>query len=390
MKKLLHAADPTIGRAGLLLLAALWWAVDADQHLLILGHHDGIAAAEQAGIPRERILWHRSLGGYDPATYCGIAKAVKAIEPHAVGLWGNWAQRVGCVAARRVPMCIEFIPPSQPYMASAFYTQWFISGRRAAVGFDRGEALICGSTPLRYCVQGWHYIKPPQNADPQDTRGPTATDTAEAEATSARQITFADSTREEGHNAESKQAIKSSGPCILIVAGTGSALRVDIALWAAAIAAQIDPCVTIRLQLPAGRWGVDAERRKRIMEFVGDLPCTASISLEPESVPWCTLASQANVCVLAADGPVILAPILAAAAMGTPIVATATPQIQSAQPLAGLTATAPPNNPRLLAAAIVDVLRNHQQQRAELIHMASDDLDRRREQLRGLVRILLA
>ncbi len=385
---MLHVADPTIGHAGLHLLSALWHATEAEQHLLLLGHYDGIAVATLAGIPTDRIHWHRALAQYDPATYCGIAKMAKAMAPHAIGLWGNWAQHVGCMAARRVPLCIDFIPPSQPYAAPGFYTHWFIAGRRAAVGFDRGEALICGSTPVRYCEQAWCGVQSQDHFAKVCTTDKTDTLDATSELKSATEVGLP--AIRDGDRAEPDEPAAGIGPKILIVAGTGSAMRVDIALWAAAIASQIEPSSSVYLSLPTGHWGVDIERRKRIMEFIGDLSTEVKIAIQPESTPWWAMASQADACVLAADGPVILAPILTAAAMGTPVVATATAQIQSAQPLPGLAATAPPNNPRLLATAIIDVLRNYPHRREEVIQAACDDQNRRRKQLSELVTTLLA
>jgi|GEM_PF-2601878 glycosyltransferase involved in cell wall biosynthesis len=389
LKTLLHVADPTIGTGGLHLLAALWHAAEADQHLLIIGHHDGLDAARRTGIPADRIHWHRALGRYDPAAYFGIARAVKMVAPHAVGLWGNWAQHMGCIAARNVAQCIDFIPPSQPYIVPAFYAQWLVTGRRAAVGFDRGEALVCGSTPLRYCPQGWYGIQPaarPYLAAPDDSTAGHDCTSAESPPPTCSDIpdaSYADESGSEHLPAEHRRKI-------LIVAGTDPSLRVDIALWAAAIASQIEPAVELVMAVPAGRWGVNAERLKRIAEFIADLPSDVNISVDAELLCGCERNMKADVCVLAADGPVVLAPILAAAAAGTPVVTTATAQIQSAQPLPGLAATAPPNNPRLLAAAIVDTLRKDCNRRDEVMQIAKRDQETRHGQLAALVTTLLA
>lgn len=343
---MLHIADPTIGHAGLQLLSALWHAAGDDAHLLILGHHDGVAAAAMAGIPSGNISWHRSLGRFDPATFRGMARAVRLRQPQAVGLWGNWAQHAGRAAAHHVPLCIDFIPPSQPYLPPAFYSNWFVSGRRAAVGFDRGEALVCGSTPLRYCVQGWCGKLPLQEFDTA-----AAASAVEFRARSATEDSAGGGTGE-NHGGSRRR----DGATILIIADAGPATRVDIAVWAAAIVEQIRPDIQVQMVLPAGYWGVDRERRRRILEFIGDLADPGLVSVVPEGTKWCKLAAKADICLLAADGPVILAPLLSATAMGTPAVATATTQIQSAQPLSGLAATAPPNDPRLLAAAVLKVL----------------------------------
>ncbi len=387
LKALLHVADPTIGRSGLQLLSALWHAADHDAHLLILGHYDGIAAAIRAGITGERILWHRSLGRYDPATYFGVAGAVNAIKPYAVGLWGNWTQHTGWAAARRVPLCIDFIPPSQPYLSPAFYAHWLVPGRRVAVGFDRGEALMSGSTTLRYCVQGWCGRMTADAAPTAEEKPSGEGGTSQATAPSA-QIDETDGSGDRHPMPENLS--QSGGPRILIITDAGPAVRVDIALWAAAIVEQIMPDVKVLMSLPAGHWGINRERQKRILEFVGDLANPGLVVLEPETTPWHELAAGADVCVLAAEGPVILAPMLAAAAVGTPVIATATAQIQSAQPLAGLAATAPPNDPRRLAAAIVKLLRRGRPSRNELIATAESECQRRREQLASLMRGLWA
>ena len=388
LKSLLHVADPTIGRSGLQLLSALWHAADDDAHLLILGHYDGIAAATRAGIPAERIMWHRSLGRYDPATYFGVAGAVKAIEPHAVGLWGNWAQHTGWAAARRVPLCIDFIPPSQPYLSPAFFAHWLVPGRRAAVGFDRGEALMSGSTTLRYCEQGWcglitADIKQTDHAQP-------SSEVAITTHTKAQSGQVDETEGSDARHSMPENSPQSGGPRILIITDAGPAVRVDIALWAAAIVEQIMPDVKVVMSLPTGHWGINRERQKRILEFVGDLSNPELVVLEPETTPWQELAANADVCVLAAQGPVILAPMLAAAAVGTPVIATATAQIQSAQPLAGLAATAPPNDPRRLAAAIVKLLRRGRPSRNELIAAAQSECQHRADQLASLMRGLWA
>ncbi|MGC8560311.1 MAG: hypothetical protein ACP5O1_06485 [Phycisphaerae bacterium] len=388
MKKLLHVADPTIGLSGLQLLSALWHAADNDAHLLILGHYDGIAAAKRTGIPAERILWHRSLGRFDPATFFGVAGAVNAVEPHAVGLWGNWAQHTGWAAVRRVPLCIDFIPPSQPYLSPAFYAHWLVPGRRAAVGFDRGEALVSGSTTLRYCVQGWCGRMTTDSAQ-TDNASPSGEGAATPHATALS----AQSDEAEGSSARHsmpENPPQTGGPRILIITDAGPAVRVDIALWAAAIVEQIMPDVKVLMSLPTGYWGINRERQKRILEFVGDLANPELVSLEPETTPWQELAAGADVCVLAAEGPVILAPMLAAAAAGTPVIATATAQIQSAQPLAGLAATPPPNDPRLLAAAIVKILRQERPPRSEQMAAAESECKRRADQLASLMRGLWA
>ena len=388
MKTLLHVADPTIGRSGLQLLSALWHAADDDAHLLILGHYDGIAAARRAGIPAERILWHRSLGRFDPATFFGVAGAVNAIEPHAVGLWGNWAQHTGWAAARHVPLCIDFVSPSQPYLPPAFFAHWLVPGRRAAVGFDRGEALVSGSTTLRYCVQGWWG---PMTAETAPVIAARPSDEGAITHQATDQTAQVDEAEGSGDRHSMPQnPPQSGGPRILIITDAGPAVRVDIALWAAAIVEQIMPDVKVLMSLPTGHWGVNRERCRRIMEFVGDLANPGLVVLEPETTPWQEMAAGSDVCVLAAEGPVILAPILAAAATGTPVIATATAQIQSARPLAGLAATPPPNDPRRLAAAIVKILRQERPSRSEQIAAAESECKHRADQLVSLMRGLWA
>lgn len=337
LKKLLHVVDPTIGLAGLGLLAAVWQCAEAEQQLLIIGHYDGMQAAINADIPAGAVFWHRALGRFDPAVFRAVRRRLRHWQPEVVALWGSWSQGMGRMAAIGKTKCVDIISPSQTLRGRGFAGGWMNTGGRNVLAFDCDAMPCVRGTQWVNAVQGWLDTAPPKSGEVANS-GDGEMDAGES-----------------GGNHEPEIAAR-TGPQILLIAGTERHLRVDMALWAAAIVEQINPTVRVLLRLPADRWGVDAQRRECIREFIGNLQSPNLVTMATEESTWRSMILKSDVCVLAADGPVVLAPLLEAAACGIPIVATDTAQLKHGGVLPGLRALAPVNNPRLLAAAIFEAL----------------------------------
>ncbi len=325
LNNIVHLVDPTSGMDVLDTIALAVNCVPGNHHVLIFGHNGWLEAARDAGIPKKSITWNRTLARWDPTMGRALTQWVKKNNPTHIHAWGYWsiaaASRLRAFSGGR----IAFIqtPPTpaqmrhlQRNMARAV---WLLITPWQCVH----TALHAGGIPHNHVVRvspaGW--LAPEAKALPANLRRSLGMQSRE-------------------------------GPVVFLGGWSEESIRHDLAIWAVGIVAEMN----------ADLWALirndDVPRKEAVNPYAGyqsfarTLKDPQLITIAPARYTWGQLVGIADYFLFAPKRSAGVSSLLAAMALGKPIISAKTDQVCELLENGTSALLAPPDSPRELAARL--------------------------------------
>ncbi|NNM84309.1 MAG: glycosyltransferase [Phycisphaerales bacterium] len=334
--RIMHIIDPTTPDESLADVAALVALLpQSDQSVAALGHSSVVTAAVLAGIPPVVISHHRSSASLDVSAWRFIARTAHDFAPTHVQVWGTGSlAALGALAYHPPGGCIATLPTLPP---PGLITPITLALRRQPrwlfVGQSRRQtaALAARFGPAHQAV----YVPPaiPQPSPVAPSQPP------DASALKAMLDISAD-----------------AGPLILLGGSPGPAFRHDIACWAAAIVQHVLPNATCLIHPSAINDKSHQAAERRLADFIHTSHKPEMFALAPVDMPVESLLPAADAFLFTPDSPAPAGSLLRAMAAAKPIAATNTSANREILRHNHTALLAPPNDPKQIAAALLDLI----------------------------------
>ncbi len=331
LNNIVHLVDPTSGMDVLDTIAMAVNSVPGHHHVLIFGHNGWLGAAIEAGIPKENITWSRTLARWDPTMGRALTHWGKENNPTHIHAWGYWgiaaASRLRGFSGGRIAF-IQSTPTAGQFrqlrrdMTRAvwlFITPWQCVH----------SAMLAGGMPhnnvARVSPAGW--LAPVTKALPANLRRSLGMQTRE-------------------------------GPVIFLGGWSEESIRHDIGIWAVGIVAESN----------ADLWALirndDVPRKEAVNPYAGyqsfarTLKDPQLVTIAPACYTWGQLAGLADYFLFVPRRAAGVSSLLAAMAMGKPIISARTDQVCELLENGTSALLAPPDDPRELAARLNALIEN--------------------------------
>ncbi len=331
MNKIVHLVDPTSGMDVLDTIALTIKGVEGTHHVLIFGHHGWRDAAIEAGIPEKCITWNRTLARWDPTMGRFLTQWVKKHTPSHIHAWGFWSIAAASRLRAFVGGRIAFIQtqPKKPQL------------RQLRRNMERAPWLLI--TPWR-CVQtALHADGIPQNNVVRVSPAGWLAPEAKSLPKNLR--------RSLGMQAR-------EGPVVFLGGWSEESIRHDMGIWAVGIVAEAN----------ADLWALirndDVPRKEAVNPYAGyqsfarTLKDPQLVTIAPARYTWGQLAGAADIFLFAPAGAAGVSSLLAAMALGKPIISARTDQVCELLENGTSALLAPPDDPRELAARLNALIEN--------------------------------
>jgi len=325
LNNVVHLVDPTSGMDVLDTIALAVNCVPGKHHVLIFGHNGWLGAAIEAGIPKKSITWSRTLARWDPTMGRALTQWVKKNNPTHIHAWGYWsiaaASRLrgfsgGRIAFIQSPPTATQFRQLQRNMTRAV---WLLITPWRCVQ----TALLAGGIPhnnvVRVSPAGW--LAPVTKALPQNLR------------------------RSLGMQAR-------EGPAVFLGGWSEESIRHDMGIWAVGIVAESN----------ADLWALirndDVPRKEAVNPYAGyqsfarTLKDPELVTIAPARYTWGQLAGVADFFLFAPKRAAGVSSLLAAMALGKPIISAKMDQVCEILENGTSALLAPPDDPRELAARL--------------------------------------
>ena len=328
---ILHLLDATTSPDALEMLGTLLQAQGTgNHHVLVIGHAATVLRAIEAGVPATCIDRVHSMGSWDPTGWRGVQRHVQRTKATMVHAWGFG----GLVAASALRLPVERRIATFTMEPTAAQQRWLPRLARRA-----SWLWLAGAPPVALALTALA------------NGGATVETVAPAILRDDRPVRDAAQVR------EALGIRPGDGPIVLLGGEMAEAgARQAYGLWAAVIAQQIFP--RLRILVHTGQPQPFDWRRE--MLSIRQLGATAA---DPELIMyadpawhWRDVLQVADVFLLTPDRAIQQRGVLWAMAAGVPVVATATPQMQSLLEPGKTALIAQPGKPRVIAARLDEVL----------------------------------
>ncbi|HVX87135.1 MAG TPA: glycosyltransferase [Phycisphaerae bacterium] len=347
MIDVLHLLDRTTTAEGfeqlaLLLKAASHQAGDVRHRLAVLGPHDTVELARQAGLADifDGMLTIRSAGWADPTGWRALRRALFTWDarPTLVHAWGMSAIVAATVAfGKKLPCVGLFTEPPDRRQTRLLRVLDRPAWRWVAMSSATAQALAAAVAPDRIS------LIPPA-------------------------VSMADAKAPEEGIAALRLALgiaPDEGP-ILLLAGDGPSARHDWGLWSGAILQQIYPRTRVlvrenpRFREDAGGNSLSDRRATDpgLDRFRDALPDPDLLVVAPGSARWSALVHAADVLLATPDHSTGTGALLAAMAAGTPVIATPVPAMTELVSHGDTGLVARHSAPRFIAARLEEYMND--------------------------------
>ncbi|MGC9258663.1 MAG: glycosyltransferase family 4 protein [Phycisphaerae bacterium] len=331
MNRIVHLVDPTSGMDVLDTIALTVHGVPGQHQVLIFGHNGWLGAAIEAGIEKNIITWNRTLARWDPTMGRALTQWVKVNNPTHIHAWGYWsmaaASRLRSFSGGR----LAFLQTSPD---AAQLRQLRGNLRRARWLFitpwqSTHAALLAAGLPHNNvaCVSPAGWLAPVVKALPENLR------------------------RSLGMQAR-------EGPAVFLGGWSEESIRHDLAIWAVGIVAESNPDLWALIR------NDDVPRKEAVNPYAGyqsfarTLKDPQLIVVAPSRYTWGQLAAAADIFLFAPKRAAGVSSLLAAMALGKPIVSAKTDQVCELLENGTSALLAPPDDPRELAARLNALVEN--------------------------------
>ncbi len=331
LNRIVHVVDPTSGLDVLDTIALAVHGVPGEHRVLIFGHHGWLDAAIEAGIEKKIITWNRTLTRWDPTMGRALTQWVKVNNPTHIHAWGYWSMAVasrlhgfsgGHIAFIQAPPDAAQLRQLRGHLRRArwlFITPWQSTlAALAAAGIPHNHLA-------RVSPAGW--LAPVAKALPVNLR------------------------RSLGMQAR-------EGPCVLLGGWSEESMRHDLAIWAVGIVAESN----------ADLWALirndDVPRKEAVNPYAGyqsfarTLKDPQLVVLAPSRYTWGQLVALADIFLFTPRRAAGVSSLLAAMALGKPIISARTDQVGELLEDGTSALLAPPDDPRELAARLNALMEN--------------------------------
>ena len=334
--RIMHIIDPSTPDESLADVAALVALLpQSQQSVVALGHSSLVTAAVIAGLPPAVISHHRCSGCLDISAWRFIARMARDFAPTHVQLWGTGGlAAMGALAYHPPGGCIATLPTLPP---QGLLTPINIALRRQPrwlfVGQSRRQtaALAARFSPAHQAIH-----LPPAIPSPSPVAPLQPPDAASLKA-------MLDIPSE-------------AGPLILLGGSPGPAFRHDIACWAAAIVQHVLPNITCLIHPSAITDKSHQAADRRLTDFIRTSHKPEMFVLAPADLSIESLLPAADAFLFTPDSPAPAGSLLRAMAAAKPIAATNTSANREILRHNHTALLAPPNDPKQIAAALLDLL----------------------------------
>ncbi len=331
MNNIVHLIDPTSGMDVLDTIALVIHHVPGNHHVLIFGHNGWLGAAVESGIPAKSITWNRTLARWDPTMGRALTQWVKKNNPTHIHAWGYWslaaASRLRGFAGGRLAF-IQTLPNAaqlRQLRRNLARAPWLLITPWQCVQ----SALLAAGLPHNRVLQvspaGW--LAPIAKPLPANLR---------------RSLGMA--ARE--------------GPIVFLGGWSEESIRHDMGIWAVGIVAESNPDLWALIR------NDDVPRKEAVNPYAGfqsfsrTLKDPQLVTIAPARYTWGQLAGVADIFLFAPQRAAGVSSLLAAMALGKPIISSKTDQVCELLENGTSALLAPPNDPRELAARLNALLEN--------------------------------